>query len=424
MTTYTTLPQDDSNLDVTLTESNDLITLDIQPAAVSVSGAVNSVNGLSGDILLTTDEIPQGTNLYYADTLVDAHLVGGTGVTYTAGDISIGQPVGITDDVTFNSVTGDMFGVQHFTAKAREAITAGQPVYISGHSGNTPEVMVADYADPLKMPAFGIASGDIANNTNGVISTYGDLKNVDTTGSAEGETWAVGDSLYVNGNKLTNIRPSLPSQQIQKVAKVIRVQASTGQMFLTGAGRANDTPNLDTQHVFIGNSGGVERRQLTYTDILNTPDLAPYATTTYVDTQDGVTLASANTYTDNQIAAIPPVDLSAYYTSTQVNALPVSTFTNDSGYLTSTALTPYYTSAQVNALPVSTFTNDAGYLTVETDSQTLSFISPDLTISNGNTVDLTTLVSGLASTTYVDQAEADANTYTDNAVAIIDGETF
>jgi hypothetical protein len=33
MTTYTTLPQDDSNLDVTLTESNDLITLDIQPAA-------------------------------------------------------------------------------------------------------------------------------------------------------------------------------------------------------------------------------------------------------------------------------------------------------------------------------------------------------------------------------------------------------
>ena len=428
MTTYTTLPQDDSNLDVTLTESNDLITLDIQPAAVSVSGAVNSVNGLSGDVLLTTDEIPQGTNLYYSDTLVDAHLTGGTGVTYTAGDISIGQPVGITDDVTFNSVTGDMFGVQYFTAKARETILAGQPVYISGHSGNTPEVMVADFDDPLKMPAFGIASADIANNNNGAISTYGDLKNVDTTGSAEGETWAVGDDLYVNGSKLTNVRPSLPSQQIQKVAKVIRVQATTGQMFLTGAGRANDTPNLDTQHVFIGNSGGVERRQLTYTDILNTPDLTPYATTTYVDTQDGVTLASANTYTDNQIAAIPPVDLSAYYTSTQVNALPVSTFTNDSGYLTSTALTPYYTSAQVDALPVSTFTNDAGYLTVETDSQTLSFISPDLTISNGNTVDLTTLVSGLASTTYVDQAEADAiasaNTYTDNAVAIIDGETF
>jgi hypothetical protein len=183
MTVYTTLPQDDSNLDVTLTESNDLVTLDITPAAVSVSGAVQSVNGLAGIVVLDTDDIPQGTtNLYYSNALVDNHLTGGVGVTYTAGDISIGQDVGTTADVTFNSVTADMFGVQHFTAKARETITAGQPVYISGHSGNTPEVMVADYADPLKMPAFGIASADIANNNNGAISTYGDLKNVDTTG--------------------------------------------------------------------------------------------------------------------------------------------------------------------------------------------------------------------------------------------------
>jgi hypothetical protein len=90
--------------------------------------------------------------------------------------------------------------------------------------------------------------------------------------------------------------------------------------------------------------------------------LIPYATTSYVGTQDGLTLASANNYTDTQIAAIPPVDLSAYYTSTQVNALPVSTFSND-----------------------------AGYLTTETDSQTLSFANPNLSISNGNTVDLSAL---------------------------------
>ena len=37
------------------------------------------------------------------------------------------------------------------------------------------------------------------------------------------------------------------------------------------------------------------------------------------------------------------------------------------------------------------FTNDAGYITSETDSQTLSFSSPNLTISNGNTVDLSDL---------------------------------
>ena len=37
------------------------------------------------------------------------------------------------------------------------------------------------------------------------------------------------------------------------------------------------------------------------------------------------------------------------------------------------------------------FTNDAGYITAETDSQTLSFSNPNLTISNGNAVDLSAL---------------------------------
>jgi hypothetical protein len=49
-----------------------------------------------------------------------------------------------------------------------------------------------------------------------------------------------------------------------------------------------------------------------------------------------------------------------------------------------------------------------------------------LTISNGNTVDLSAILSGYATEAYVDQAEADANTYTDNelANATVDGGTF
>ena len=305
-----TTPQSDSNLDVTVTEADDLIKLDINPASftLSGSGAVNSVNGYTGTVVLDSDDIAQGTtNLYSL------------------------QSNSITDDMTFNSVTADFFGVQHFTAKARETITAGQPVYISGHSGNTPEVMVADYDDPTKMPAFGIASADIANNNNGSISTYGDLIDVDTTGTNESETWAVGDELFVNGSKLTNIRPSSETQEVQKIAKIIRVHANNGQMFLMGAGRSNDVPNLDTNHVFIGNSGGVEKRLLTYTDISNTPDLTNYITASSTDT-----------------------------------------LTNKSGN-------------------ISQWTNDAGYITSESDSQTLSFTNPNLSITNGNTVDLSAL---------------------------------
>ena len=253
MTVYTTLPTDDENLEVTVIDDPDLVVLNINPASITGAGGSGTVTNVATGTGLTGGPIT------------------------TTGTIAIDE----TSDISFNSVTADMFGVQHFTAKARETITAGQPVYISGHSGNTPEVMVADYADPTKMPAFGIASEDIANNNNGSISTYGDLKNVDTTGTNESETWAVGDSLYVNGSKLTNIRPSLETQEIQKVAKVIRVHAVTGQMFLVGAGRSNDTPNLAHQNVFIGNVSGVEQRQLTSADVTNS---AGYITASTTDT--------------------------------------------------------------------------------------------------------------------------------------------
>jgi hypothetical protein len=346
MTVYTTLPTDDLNLAVTVIDDPDLVVLNITPAAVNVTSAVTSVNGLVGNVTLTTTQISEGTNQYYTDARADARVDLQTGANLDLSfadtdDLAEGptnlyskQPNATTDDVEFNTVTADFFGVQHFTAKAREAITAGQPVYISGHSGNTPEVMVADFDDSAKMPAFGIASADIGNNNNGTISTYGDLKQVDTTGSTEGETWAVGDELFVNNGKLTNTRPTGSTEEIQKIAKIIRVHAQNGQLFLMGAGRSNDVPNLATQNVFIGNSGGVEKRQLTYTDILATPDLSAYITASSTDT-----------------------------------------LTNKSGN-------------------ISQWTNDAGYLTSETDNQTLSFTSPDLTISNGNTVDLSGLIDG------------------------------
>ena len=429
MTVYTTLPTDDLNLAVTVIDDPDLVVLNITPAAVNVTSAVTSVNGLVGNVTLTTTEISEGVNQYYTDARADArvdlqtganldlsfadtddlaegpnnlyfttaridsHLTGGTGVTYAAGDISIGQDVGTTADVEFNSVTADMFGVQHFTAKARETISAGQPVYISGHSGNTPEVMVADYADPLKMPAFGIASADIANNNNGAISTYGDLKNVDTTGTAESETWAVGDELYVNGSKLTNIRPSLATQEIQKIAKVIRVHQNTGQMFLLGAGRSNDVPNLDHLNVFIGNVSGVEQRQLTYTDILATPDLSNYITASSTETltnksgnisqwtNDAGYITEAE---DNQQLSFATPNLSI----TSGNTVDLTTLTT--GFITASS-TDTLTNKSGN---ISMFTNDAGYLTSETDNQTLTFTSPNLAISNGNSQDLSALTDG------------------------------
>jgi hypothetical protein len=398
MTVYTTLPTDDLNLAVEVTESNDMVTLNITPAAINLTGAVNSVNGLTGVVNLTTTEIPEGTNEYFTNARADARVDLQTGANLDLSfmdtdDLAEGptnlysrQPNSTTDDVTFNSVTADFFGVQHFVAKARETITAGQPVYISGHSGNTPEVMVADFDDPAKMPAFGIASADIANNNNGSISTFGDLKNVDTTGTAEGETWVVGDELFVNNSKLTNTRPTGSAEEVQKIAKIIRVHANNGQLFLMGAGRSNDVPNLAHYNVFIGNAGGVEKRQLTYTDILNTPTIP--ADQTLAFTTPDLSISNGNSV---DLSSLTTGFITASSTDTLTNKSGnISQWTNDANYSTTTGtVTPTSTDTFTNKSgAISQWTNDSGYLTAETDSQTLSFASPNLTISNGNSVNI------------------------------------
>jgi hypothetical protein len=73
----------------------------------NVSGSAGTVDSLTGH---DTDDLNEGlTNLYYTDarveTAVDGYLTGGTGVTVSGGEISIGQAVGTTDSVTFNDVT-------------------------------------------------------------------------------------------------------------------------------------------------------------------------------------------------------------------------------------------------------------------------------------------------------------------------------
>jgi|TARA_B110000495_G_C23023291_1_gene607473 hypothetical protein len=88
----------------------------------------------------------------------------------------------------------------------------------------------------------------------------------------------------------------------------------------------------------------------------------------------------------------------------------------DSDTITEGSTNLFHTNARVDArIPtaISSFTNDAGYITTAGEAQALTFSSPNLTISNGNTIDLsslTTSLAGYATESYADTAEADAIT--------------
>ncbi len=164
------------------------------------------------------------------------------------------QDLNTTDDVEFNKVASNLDGAIIFKAKNESGspIAKGEAVYISGVSGNTPLVDVADASDSDKMPAFGIAMETASDNSEIEIVTFGDLAGIDT------QSYTVGDTLFVDTTpgQITNVKPIGASTKIQNIAYVTKVDNTTGQIKVGGAGRSAATPNLDAGQIFYGNGIG------------------------------------------------------------------------------------------------------------------------------------------------------------------------
>jgi hypothetical protein len=279
----------DNSTDVTLvTTSHDYLSLSGQAVTlgtIDIGDDTNLVGGtgitLTGDTLSTTDSEIVHDNLsgFVANEHIDhsgvsitagAGLTGGgditstrdiavgagTGVTVNADDIAIGQDVATNADVTFNTVTadiiGDIRGATKFQAKADVALNKGDAVYISGVSGTTPTVDIADANDSAKMPSSGLAASSVSINASVEIITFGTLAGLNTS------AFSVGDIIYIStngtsGNTLTATPPTGETSLIQNIGKVQRSHASAGSIKVGGAGRSNATPNLNDGNIFIGN---------------------------------------------------------------------------------------------------------------------------------------------------------------------------
>jgi hypothetical protein len=125
MTVFTTLPTDDLNLAVEVTEANDLVSINITPASINLTGAVNSVNGLTGVVTLATTQIPEGTNLYYTDTRADARVNLQTGANL---DLSFMD----TDDLAEGPTR-----LYYTDARAQTVITTNTEAFIKAGSTDT-----------------------------------------------------------------------------------------------------------------------------------------------------------------------------------------------------------------------------------------------------------------------------------------------
>ena len=172
---------------------------------ISASGDI-SYNGTTGVISFTertdaevrglvsaTDAGGDGSFAYNSSTGVftytgpsasetRAHFSGGTGVSISSGEISIGQPVGTTNNVTFNQVTADLIG--DVTGDVTGTVSS-----IANHdTGDLAEGSNQYFTNARARAAISVA-GDLSyNSTTGVISFTNDAGDIESVTAGSGLT--------------------------------------------------------------------------------------------------------------------------------------------------------------------------------------------------------------------------------------------
>ena len=245
-------------------------------ADVKISGMPPKGSAVATNDLFESSVGGTVTQSVTGQNIVDLAAAAVTTVNVTAAGAAMLTGADFTGDVTAPDFIGPLNGPIRFEAKNRSGgtINEGQAIYISGISGNTPEVDLADADNASAMPAFGLAGSTASDNSNLEIVTFGSLKGIKTDYSG----WALGDTLYISttAGTLTNIPPTGESSLIQNIGTIERLHSSNGTIKVGGAGRTNATPNLDNGNVFIGNgSNQSATRALVKTDITDLTSSLP-----------------------------------------------------------------------------------------------------------------------------------------------------
>ena len=321
MTVYTTVPQDDSNLEITVIESDDLVTLDLNSASFNLIGAVNSVNGLqgdvtlelglpeaavqtliddsiasidypvdtvngqTGDVVLTTTEVAEGVNQYYTDERVDTYLTGGevtsinfggaTSLSWNSDEGTLEFPVNA--DVTLQVGQENLIHVKNLSGST---LNNGAVVRVTGASGSKLTVDLANNtSDAVSADTIAVMTQSLGANAVGYATTEGLVRGLNTSGYTEGAVlWLDGAGVF------TQTKPLTPLHLVQ-VGYVVRSHPTQGSIFVC----VKNGWELDELHdVLIANpSAG----QGIVWDAVNgywkngsvTADLTGYATEAYVD---------------------------------------------------------------------------------------------------------------------------------------------
>jgi hypothetical protein len=134
-------------------------------------------------------------------------------------------------------------------------------VIVAGATGQRLSVKLAKADnDANSAGTLGVVCENIAVNQEGFICSVGQLTNINTTGSLQGETWNDGDSLYLSPTTfgaITNVKPSAPFHEV-RIGYVEYSHAINGKIYV----KIDNGYELDELHNVSINSGTLANRDI------------------------------------------------------------------------------------------------------------------------------------------------------------------
>lgn len=183
----------------------------------------------SGSWVISTTDSLTGIEQIAFDTTPSTTITGAGQMQWNATEETL--DLGMPDNVTLQ------IG-QEVQLKARNntvsTILNGRPVYSSGMLGNRPTIALAKADAESTGKVLGLATQDILSNADGKITTFGYVRNIDTTGTPFGETWVDGDTLWVSkttAGYLTKTEPAVPHHS-DVVGQVVNSHTTQGSILV------------------------------------------------------------------------------------------------------------------------------------------------------------------------------------------------
>jgi hypothetical protein len=183
----------------------------------------------------TTGDIVFGGDLHFSPSgivssvgAIQFHLTPGTvhseGLLHWSDD---DKALDIDTEIADFHVTLGQQEVIRVINKTGLTVSAGQCVHVSGVQGNNPTIGLTNASAINNQNLFGVVNKDISNNNAGYITTFGMVRDIDTS------LWSPADILFLSTTDglLSTTQPLAPDHKA-KIAVVVTSNATEGQMFV------------------------------------------------------------------------------------------------------------------------------------------------------------------------------------------------